>query len=185
MTVSFKEIEKKFEEIFGFIRRDLEGILTLHPGANYAVASLFACACETLAIYRHRKKEGEIIFKELLFDDRFQGTAKTLYDALRNGLVHRYRAKDIEWDGKTIEIDIAWRKTPHLKVYEKKGDWHLVLNVRNLCYALFTAFDKYEAELRNCGEARDGFLQTYRKGSKKNAPNGEIGAWRKILKQSE
>ena len=51
MAVSFADIEKKFDRVFGFIRRDLERILTLNPGGNYAVALLTSCACETLAKY--------------------------------------------------------------------------------------------------------------------------------------
>lgn len=183
MAVSFEDIKDKFHKIFGFIRDDLKRILTLDPGGNYAVASLFASACETLAIYRYGKKEGEIVFAKLLPDGPFQGVAKTLYDALRNGLVHRYRAKDIKVDGKTVEIDIAWKKGQHLTVYENVDVWHLVLNVRDLCCALFSAFDEYRSKLKDNGEARDRFLQTYRKEREMDAPSGEIGAWRKILER--
>jgi hypothetical protein len=49
MTITFADIEDKFDRVFGFIRRDLERILTLDPGGNFAVATLVACACETLA----------------------------------------------------------------------------------------------------------------------------------------
>ena len=42
MTVSFADIEDKFDPVFGFIRRDLERILTLDPGGNFAVA-LYLC----------------------------------------------------------------------------------------------------------------------------------------------
>jgi hypothetical protein len=48
MTVSFADIEQKFNRVFGFIQGDLERILTLTPGVNFAVASLATCACETL-----------------------------------------------------------------------------------------------------------------------------------------
>ena len=187
MAVSFEDIEKKFHEIFGFIRDDLKRILPIDPGGNYAVASLFAGACETLAIYRCGKKEGEIVFAKLLPDGPFQGVAKTLYDALRNGLVHRYRAKDIKVDGKTVEIDIAWKEGQHLRVHEKDGVWHLVLNDRNLCCGLFSAFDEYEAELKRDGSARDRFLDQY--GKEKSVEQdivdrrGESRFWQKILAQ--
>ena len=46
MTVNFADIEDKFDPVFGFIRRDLERILTLDPGGNFAVALLATCACE-------------------------------------------------------------------------------------------------------------------------------------------
>ena len=187
MAVSFEDIEKKFQEIFGFIRDDLKRILRIDPGGNYAVASLFAGACETLAIYRCGKKEGELVFTKLLPDGPFQGVAKTLYDALRNGLVHRYRAKDIKVDGKTVEIDIAWKKGQHLTVRENNGVWHLVLNIRDLCCGLFSAFDEYEAELKDDSSARDRFLAEY--GKKRSVESdivnqrGESGFWEKIFAQ--
>ena len=53
MAVPFAEIAERFERVFSFIRGDLERILTLKPGVNYAAASLIACACETPAKYRY------------------------------------------------------------------------------------------------------------------------------------
>ncbi len=66
MTVAFVDIEDKFDRVFGFIRCDLERILTLDPGGNFAVATLVACACETLARYRYRSGEGADAFSQLL-----------------------------------------------------------------------------------------------------------------------
>ncbi len=185
MTVSFVDIEGKFDRVFGFIRRDLERILTLEEGGNFAVALLATCACETLAKYRYRSGEGADAFKTLLPQGRYQTVARTLYDVLRNGLVHRYDAADLRFDGKTVRFAIAWKKSQHLSTIEIGGIPNLIINVNDLCGSLFSAFDEYETELRNSGEARDRFFQTYRKESEKEVPDGEIDAWRNILKQSE
>jgi len=40
MTIAFADIEDKFGGVFGFIQDDLERILTLDPGGNFAVATL-------------------------------------------------------------------------------------------------------------------------------------------------
>ena len=95
MTVTFTDIEDKFNRVFGFIRRDIEQILTLDPGGNFAAATLVACACETLARYRYGSGEGADAFARLLSSGPFQTIAKTLYNVLRNGLVHRYDAGGI------------------------------------------------------------------------------------------
>ena len=182
MTVSFAAIEGRFDRVFGFIRRDLERILTLKEGGNFAVALLATCACETLAKYRYRSGEGAAAFKTLLPQGPYRVVAKTLYDILRNGLVHR-DAADLRFDGKTLQFTVAWKKSQHLSIIE--GDVpNLVINVNDLCASLFSAFDEYETELRNSGEARDRFLQTYRKDSEKKVHDGEIDAWLEILKQS-
>ena len=185
MVVSFNDIEDKFDRVFGFIRRDLERILTLEEGGNFAVALLATCACETLAKYRYRSGEGADAFKTLLPQGPYRAVARTLYDVLRNGLVHRYDAADLRFDGKTLRLAIAWKQSQHLSTIELDNIPNLVVNVNDLCGSLFSAFDEYKTELRNSGEARDRFLRTYRKGSEKKVPDGEIDAWRKILKQNE
>ena len=76
MTVNFADIEDKFDPVFGFIRRDLERILTLDPGGNFAVALLATCACETLARYRYGSGEGADVFAKLLPPGPYQEIAK-------------------------------------------------------------------------------------------------------------
>ena len=183
MAVSFADIENKFDRVFGFIRRDLERILTLNPGGNYAVALLTACACETLAKYRDGSGEGADVFAGLLPSGPYQKIAKTLYDALRNGLVHRYDAKDIKLDGRIVEIAIAWKEHQHLSIKEIGGIPNLVLNVKDLCRDLFSAFDQYRDDLEKDGTARDKFFTTYRREKVTEVESGgnEASAWQEIL----
>ena len=185
MTVSFADIEQKFNRVFGFIQRDLERILTLDPGVNFAVAGLAACACETLARYRYGRGEGADVFSRLLPGGPFQVVAKSLYDILRNGLVHRYDTADIRVEGKTIQLAISWRAEPHLSVKEVNGVPNLVLNVTTLCADLFGAFAEYREELRGNGEARDHFLRTYREtGTVEVKVPEQVAAWKSIVKDA-
>jgi len=39
---------------------------------------------------------------------------RTIYNALRNGLIHSYDTKYIIYDGKTIVLCISWGKKRHL-----------------------------------------------------------------------
>ncbi len=183
MTVSFATIEDKFDRVFGFIRRDLERILTLNPGGNYAVALLVACACETLAKYRDGSREGAGVFTGILPPGPYQRIARTLYDALRNGLVHRYDAKDIQFDGRIVEIAIAWKEHQHLSIKEIDGVPNLILNVNDLCHDLFSAFDQYRDDLEKDGTTRDKFFTTYRREKVTEVESGgnEANAWQEIL----
>ena len=182
MTVSFADIEDKFDPVFGFIRRDLERILTLDPGGNFAVALLATCACETLARYRYGSTEGADVFVKLLPPGPYQKIAKTIYGVLRNGLVHRYDAADIKVDGKTVRITIAWKEHRHLSVEKMKSIPHLVLNMKQLCHDLFLAFDEYRGELEKDGTARDHFFTTYRHGKVTEVKSvNEANAWQEIL----
>lgn len=127
MTIAFEDIEDKFGRVFGFIRHDLERILTLDPGGNFAVATLVACACETLARYRDGSGEGAIAFSRLLPQGPFLTIAKTLYNVLRNGFVHHYNAADIRIGKRIVRLAIAWKEHQHLSIIEVDGIPNLVL----------------------------------------------------------
>ena len=162
MATSFKEIEDKFNKVFGYIRRDLEGMLTLHPGVNLAAALLIFCACEILAKYRNRNHRGDIVFKELLPSGPYRTAAKPIYKTLRNGLVHGYASGDVQFDGQTLRFAISWGGHEHLSIIKKNGEIpNLVLNVRQLCEELFSIFDKYKDQLQKSDQARKSFLDRY------------------------
>lgn len=182
MALAFADIEGQFNRIFGFIRSDLERMLTLSPGVNSAGATLVACACEILARYRYGSGEGADAFSCLLPSGPFQKIAKTLYDVLRNGLAHHYDTRDIKIEGRIVRLGIAWKEEAHLSVKEIDGVPHLVLNVAQLCHDLFSSFEQYRTELIESGDARDRFFTTFRQlGPKDVTVPDEISAWRQIL----
>jgi len=185
MAVSFKEIEKKFEQTFGFIESDLKRILALKVGGNYAVALLVACACDTLAEYKHGKGQGEKVFRKLLPDGPYRKAAKPLYDALRNGFTHRYNGYDIPFDGQTLRITIAWKKGKHLSVRKIDRVPHLILNVRQLCEALFLEFEKYRRALKKNAESRKSFLDRYDKKIDAVQDTKQICALKTIVGKAE
>ena len=185
MAVPFTDVEEKFDRVFGFIRRDLERILTLDPGGNFAVAGLATCACETLARYRYASGEGADVFSRLMPDGPFKIIAKSVFDILRNGLVHRYDTADIRVEGKLIRLAISWRAEPHLSVKEIDGVPNLVLNVSTICADLFRAFAEYREELKGSAEARDRFFTTYRDtGVVDVTAPAQVAAWKEILKNA-
>lgn len=183
MTVAFADIEDKFDRIFGFIRNDLERMLTLDPGVNFAAATVLACACEILARYRYASGEGAEVFSRLLPSGPLQKIAKTLYDVLRNGLAHRYDTRDIRIDGRIVRLGIAWKEEAHLSVKEIDAVPHFVLNIAELSRDLLSSFEEYKSELVQSDEARDRFFTTFRQlGPKDVTIRDEIVAWQQILK---
>lgn len=102
MVVSFEDINDKFDRVFGFIRRDLERILELEAGGNFAITLLITCACETLAKFRYGSSEGSKVFRDLFRAGPYKAAAKPLYNVLRNGLVHRYEAPEIRFARQTL-----------------------------------------------------------------------------------
>jgi hypothetical protein len=182
MAVSFADIEPKFDRVFGFIQRDLERFLSQEVGGNFAVAALAACACETLARYRDRSGDGGEVFRRLVPSGPFQVIARSLYDLLRNGLVHRYDTSDLRVDGQIVRIALSWRALPHLSVTVIDGVPNLVLNVATLCSDLFRAFQEYREELKTSAEARDRFFLTHRETGvfDVNTP-AHVAAWKMIL----
>lgn len=186
MTVAFADIKDKFDRVFGFIRRDLERILTLDPGGNFAVATLLACACEALARYRNGSGDGADIFARLLPPGPFKTISNTLYDVLRNGFVHHYNTADIRVERSIIRLAIAWKEQEHLSIKVIDGVPNLVLNMTRICNDLFSAFEEYRTELERSGEARDLFFKIYNSvGIKDIKVPKEITAWQEILKSGQ
>jgi len=185
MAIDFKAIEQRFCEIFGFIQQDLLRIIQVEPGVNYAAAALIGCACETMAKYRYASGEAADAFAVLLPEGTHQKVAKTLYDALRNGLVHGYEAKDIEFNGSHVGLAIAWRETPHLSFKVVNGKPQLMLNMRDLCERLSEQIDVFRAELEGNASARDLFFTRWPKKRvlTVRAPE-EIQVWKELTQRT-
>jgi hypothetical protein len=182
MALAFADIESKFDRVFGFIERDLRRLLCLDPGANFAVAGLAACACETLARYRYGSGEGGDVFLRLLPHGPLQVVGKSVYDILRNGLVHRYDTADLLVDGRAIQLAISWGKERHLSIKDVNGVPNLVLNVRVLCDDLFAEFGEYRRELEERAEVCDRFYTEYRRtGVERVTVPAQIEAWKEIV----
>lgn len=185
MAVSFNDIGDKFDEVFGFIRRDLKQILTLDMGGNYAVALLVACACDTLAEYKHGRGKGYKVFRKLLPPGCYRRAAKPIYKALRDGFVHRYNGYDIPFEGQVLQVSIAWKKGRHLSVRTIDGAPNLVLNASRLCDALFLEFEKYRSDLKKSRESRQSFLDRYKKLNEEVKDEQQICALKRIVSRAD
>src|SRR5207253_713989 len=96
MAIDFENIRKDFEELQGFVLTDLEIITRAPTGGNYAAALLITTACEALGTLLYGTDSGGTdFFANYLLPPRWRPVAKSIYDALRNGLAHSFSTKAI------------------------------------------------------------------------------------------
>jgi len=156
MEPAFKEIEKEFNETFVYIKNDIAKILEKDLKLHYTIALLVCCACEMLTWHRGlRDDQAHEVFTSLLpGTDPYRALGKTLWEALRHGLAHRFRPYTIR-----IEDD-DWRFTisspqsgPYLSVTKGQPNW-IRLNIRAFSSRVISEIDAYEQQLRTNADAR-------------------------------
>jgi len=160
MEIAFKEIEKEFSETFGYVRQDIGAILENDLGLNYTIALLVCCACEMLTWHRDlRDDQAHEIFTSLLPDtEPFRAVGKTLWEALRNGLAHKFRPDTIRIENDEWRFTISSHGGPHVSVRQGRPHW-IHLNIRECCSRIRCQIDAYEQELRTSADARARFYQ--------------------------
>jgi len=170
----FDQIEPRLHRLRAFVLNDLEGVVGREVGGNYAATALVVSAYDALGDLS--KKEGWVLFGERL-PAPWRPVAKSLYEALRNGLVHHYDPKVIVVDGRRIELCISWRERPHLSLQGAR----VYLNVQQMAVDLRGTFEDYEAVLRHDAALRDRFWRRAGTGEVHVYSPQEAQAWRELL----
>src|SRR5438132_7686229 len=93
MAVPYESIRAEVERLRAYVTHDLDILIAQEVGGNYLATALITCACDALSYlkYGHRNR-GDLFFAEVL-PDLWKPIAKTLYDAIRNGIIHTYETK--------------------------------------------------------------------------------------------
>jgi hypothetical protein len=178
-VVGYETIREDFEKLRDFFLNDLDGILSLDVGGNYAVAVLVGIACEEIARVRHGEPKGERVFAEML-PEEWRPVAPSLYDAVRDGLAHRYEPSVLVLDGgDQIEVAISWREREHLSVEGRT----VFLNAVELVADLRDNFVEYQAALRKDADLRDRFVKhwSYGRFVKRVKGQSEADAWKRLV----
>lgn len=163
VEVTFGEIEEEFLRLKNFLTADLKLILEPGTGGNYISAALIACACDALTwLISGKKNKGEEFFTRHLLTPQWAPVGKTIYDAVRNGLVHSYETKDIVVGGTRIRLGISRKEKPHLTFDAAEGI--LYLNVQQLTRDLLTAIDEYQDRLKDDENLRAAFRKNMKSG---------------------
>jgi hypothetical protein len=184
VAIAFKEIEKEFNETFGYVRQDIAEILKKNLALNYTIALLVCCACEMLTWHRDlRDDQAYKVFTSLLPDtEPCKAVGKTLWEALRNGLAHNFRPDTIKIEDDEWRFTISSRQSgPRIRVTKGQPHW-IHLNIRALSSRVILQINAYEQVLRTSADARLRF----RKNSKRYiktipAEAASAGALRSLL----
>jgi hypothetical protein len=160
MEIAFKEIEKEFSETFGYVRQDIAAILKNNLGLNYTIALLVCCACEMLTWHGGlRDDQAHEVFTSILPDtEPYRAVGKTLWEAMRNGLAHKFRPDTIRIENDEWRFTISSRGGPHVSVTKGQPHW-IHLNIRECSSRVSSQIDAYEQELRASADARLRFHQ--------------------------
>lgn len=161
MGIAFKEIEKEFNETFGYVRQDIAEILKKNLGLNYTIALLVCCACEMLTWHRDlRDDQAYEVFTSLLPDtEPCKAVGKTLWEALRNGLAHNFRPDTIKIEDDEWRFTISSHQSgPRMRVTKGQPYW-IHLSIRDLSSRVILQIDAYEQVLRTSADARLRFRE--------------------------
>lgn len=182
--VAFTQIEKEFKETFGYIRQDMAAIRRADLRLNYTVTLLICCACQMLAWHRNLKDDQ--VFTSLLpNDERYKLIGKTIFEALRNGLAHRFRPDTVKIGKEQWRFSIAWKGGTDATAIEGTPNW-LQLNVKVLAERMTAQINEYEVELKTSPSARVNFQEKSKKCVKDVSGKSEqvsriAEAWRSVI----
>ena len=165
----------QFDELRRFVLEDLDRIVGQPRGGNFAVAALVGCSYDLLGNLQGRAPHA--VFAESL-PPPWDAVAKSLHDALRNGLVHSYSPKVVDV-GDGVPLAISWSELEHLSW--EQG--HLVLRAPDLVDGLRQRWADYGEVLKGSREARERFRKAFREQSAGVGPD-EAAAWREICRSA-
>jgi hypothetical protein len=146
VSLSDGEVLARCDELRNFVLGDLERMVEMPVGGNFAVAALMAAGCEALACLRgERQDQGWKVLAEVL-PAPFSHVARSLWKAMRNGLLHNYWPNTLRVDDTHIYLSFSWREKDHLSWSE---DGELVLLVPALVEGLREAWARFATQLEH------------------------------------
>lgn len=182
MAHSYDDIRESWERIKQYFTNDLTLLSGSETGGSYITAFLIACACETLSRFTYGKGDGARFFSKMMLPAKWQKVGSSLFDAMRNGIGHRYETKFIAVGSKKIDIYISWRQSPHLQLSADKGK--VYLNVKHMADQMITILVDVDQALKNDPALRTEFAKTLNDPWVENMVGAEKDSWATLL-QSE
>ncbi len=178
-SLSFADIEKEFDESLGYIKNDISALCRQNQTVNYTVALLVGVGCEFLAEGRGDRKQPHEVFAELLPTDDWKAFAKPLYEAVRNGLAHKFDTKHLLIGGQRIQIYVSW--TGQQIVDIGLGGTGLFICIRLLGALLCTKIEEFRQKLQDDPAARESFRQAYKDQDWTRCSEPETAAWKRLV----
>ncbi len=182
MAVRYATIRPEVERLRDYVTNDLDLLITQDVGGNYLAAALITCACDAISYLKYgQRSRGDLVFAEIL-PDLWKPVAKTLYDAIRNGIVHIYETKTIILGSRRLDLGISWRAKPHLHLSATGA--HIYVNVRQLSQDLKAAIGQFEADLKADARLRETFYKRMRRERELSPGASEHQKWQHVLSRA-
>jgi hypothetical protein len=182
MAVPYETIKPEVERLRDFVTNDLDRLVSQDLGGNYLAAALITCACDAISFLKYgQRNRGDRVFAEIL-PDLWKPVAKTLYDAIRDGIVHVYDTKTIIVGSTHLNVVISWRAKPHLHVSATRTD--VYVNIRQLSQDLKAAVAQFETDLKGEDNLRDIFYKSMRREREITPPPSEQHKWQDVLSRA-
>lgn len=181
-AISYEMIRREVERLCSYVTNDLDRLIAQDVGGNYLAAALITCACDAISYLKHgQRNRGDLFFTEML-PNLWKPVAKTLYSAIRNGIVHTYETKTIILGSRRLNVGISWNTKPHLHL--SATGTHVYVNIRQLSQGLKTAVTQFEADLKADAKLRAKFYESMRREREVSLDGSEKQKWQDILSQA-
>jgi hypothetical protein len=137
---------------------------------------------------RHKPLRGHKVFTSLLPDEEpYKTIGGSMFEALRNGLAHRFRPDTIsigQRDDVQHRFRFAWQGGGHLRWQPGNPTW-LLLELQVLCDRTLAVIDSYQEELRRDETARRNFKKKHDDDCLKHIPSDSppARAWQTLSEQ--
>ena len=120
-----------FRQLRTYISQDVQQILSLDRGGNYAAALLVAIASEALS--RLQGLEKKSVFRRLVMPYGLdEHMADDLFVAVRQELAHMYDTKLIKVGRRLFGIYVGWGGHAHMTILRDRDPNGLYLNVKTM-----------------------------------------------------
>lgn len=180
MATTYETIRLRFEQVHDYVVSDLDRVVEQTDGGNYIAAALIVCACDALSNLKYGKENhGYLFFKELL-PNVWHPVAKSLYEAIRHGLVHTYDTRLICIGHREIEVIISWGQKPHLGLSANRKK--IYINIKHLSKDFKAAFKRFETDLQEQATLRNTFAKSIHRWRKQHIAKNEVEKWEKLLR---
>jgi hypothetical protein len=156
VEISFSQIQRAFDESLGYIVNDIRALCNQKERVNYTVALLVGVGCEFLAEDDANKRPYEV-FAELLPSEDWKTLAKPLFEAVRNGLAHKFDTKHLYVDEKPVQIYFSWDSEEVVVIDAGR----LLIGTRPLGLLFCTKIEEFRRKLHADATARRHFKQVH------------------------
>ena len=180
MATTYNAIRREFEQAEDYILSDLDRIVKQTDGGNYIAAALITCACDALSYLKYGKPHrGDRFFEELL-PAELHPIAKSLYEAIRHGIVHTYDTQLICVGPRELDVTISWGQKPHLHL--SADEKHIYVNIKNLSRDFRAAMARYRSDLQQNSNLRETFEKSMRRSRRMHLIRSEAAKWEQCLR---